>query len=166
MNPIHKFKLCFSRRFILILSSNLRGLQSSLFPWGFPTKMLNAFLISPCMLHAPPISLPLFDCASNICWGSSSWNCSPVTLKFSPLRCKCSRKHPISRHPQSVFFPFRDSEVAVNEIGFPRVKAKVYTLKSETRVSRLKSLKVRRLCAFWLVSFSFVHDLYFWFSSV
>jgi hypothetical protein len=44
-------------RSILILSTNLRlGLPSGLFPSGFPTNILYAFLFSPFVLHALPIS--------------------------------------------------------------------------------------------------------------
>ena len=46
-----------SWRFILILSSHLRlGLQSDLFTSGSPSNTLWAPLISPCILHTPPIS--------------------------------------------------------------------------------------------------------------
>jgi hypothetical protein len=42
---------------IIILYFHLRlGLPSDLFPSGFPTKILNAFYVSPCVLHVPPIS--------------------------------------------------------------------------------------------------------------
>ena len=46
-----------SWRSIMMLSSHLRlGLPSGLFLSGFPTKTLFAPLLSPCLLHAPPIS--------------------------------------------------------------------------------------------------------------
>jgi hypothetical protein len=50
--------LCISvLRFALISSSHLRlGLPSGLFPSDFPTKILYAFPLSPCVLHALPIS--------------------------------------------------------------------------------------------------------------
>jgi hypothetical protein len=53
-----------AHRSILILSTHLRpgipsGLPSSLFPSGFPTNILYAFLFSPCVLHALHISSPL-----------------------------------------------------------------------------------------------------------
>jgi hypothetical protein len=45
---------------ILILSSHLRlGLPSGLFPYGFPIKILHAFLFSPCVVHTLPISSSL-----------------------------------------------------------------------------------------------------------
>jgi hypothetical protein len=56
IDPLHTIP---SLRSILILSTHLRlGLPSSLFPSGFPTKILNAFLFPhscyiPCPSHAP-----------------------------------------------------------------------------------------------------------------
>jgi hypothetical protein len=48
-------------RSILILSTHLRlGQPSGLFPSGFPINILYAFLFSPFVLHALPISSSLF----------------------------------------------------------------------------------------------------------
>jgi hypothetical protein len=45
---------------ISILSYHLHiALPSCLFPSGFPTKILQAFTFSPCVLHALPISSSL-----------------------------------------------------------------------------------------------------------
>jgi hypothetical protein len=54
--PSHPISL----RSILILSTHLRlGLPSGIFPSGFPTNLLYAFLFSPFVLHAVPISSSL-----------------------------------------------------------------------------------------------------------
>jgi hypothetical protein len=51
MNPVHTLHPI-SLLSILTLSSYMRlSLSSSLFPSGFPIKMLYAFLFSPCVLH-------------------------------------------------------------------------------------------------------------------
>jgi hypothetical protein len=52
LNPVHTCN-CISQRSILILSSHL---PSGLFCLFFQTKILYTFLISLCVLHAPPIS--------------------------------------------------------------------------------------------------------------
>jgi hypothetical protein len=50
-----------------VLSSHLcLHTPSGLFPSGFPTKILYAFLISASLLHAVPISSPLFGHYNNI----------------------------------------------------------------------------------------------------
>ena len=51
-----------SRKSILTLSSHLRmGLPSGLFLSSFPTKILHAPLLTPCVLHALPISVVLIS---------------------------------------------------------------------------------------------------------
>jgi hypothetical protein len=51
--PSHPISL----RSILILSTHLRlGLPNGLLPYGFPNNILYAFLFSPSVLHALPIS--------------------------------------------------------------------------------------------------------------
>jgi hypothetical protein len=58
INPIHTTPS--SLRSIFILSTHLRlGLPTGLFPSGFLTKVLYAFLFSPFVLHSPPISSSL-----------------------------------------------------------------------------------------------------------
>jgi hypothetical protein len=53
-----------SQRSILISSTHLRlGLPSGLFRSGFPINILYAFLLSPLVLHVPPIS-------SSLTWSS------------------------------------------------------------------------------------------------
>jgi hypothetical protein len=49
-----------SKIYLNIILPPRLGLPSSHFPSGFPTKNLQAFLFSPCVLHALPISSFLF----------------------------------------------------------------------------------------------------------
>jgi hypothetical protein len=52
MNPVHNFPPCFTK--IILIPFHLRlGLPSGLFPSGFPTKLLYAFLISPVRATCP-----------------------------------------------------------------------------------------------------------------
>jgi len=60
LGPVLSLKNAVSTRLTLILFSHLRlGLPSGLFYSGLPTKILYAFLICPCVLHASPISSSL-----------------------------------------------------------------------------------------------------------
>jgi hypothetical protein len=59
LNIVHNLSPIYSVS-ILILSYHLRlYLQSDLLPSGFPTKILYKFLVSPSVLHAPPISFSI-----------------------------------------------------------------------------------------------------------
>ena len=60
-----------SWRFILISSSYLcLGLSSGLFPSDIPNETLYTPLLSPYVLHSPPISFVRFDHKNNIWWGT------------------------------------------------------------------------------------------------
>jgi hypothetical protein len=60
INSIHTIQSYLSLRSILILFTHLRfGLPSGLLPSGFPTNILQAFLLAPFVLHALSISSSL-----------------------------------------------------------------------------------------------------------
>jgi hypothetical protein len=59
INPIHITRSYISKTILNITFHLNLGLPSGLFPYGFPTKILYAFLFSRCVPHALPISSPL-----------------------------------------------------------------------------------------------------------
>jgi hypothetical protein len=61
MNPVHKFPPYFSKINSKITLHLGLGLPSGLFFQVFPTKILYAFFIFPCLLHAPSISCSLIS---------------------------------------------------------------------------------------------------------
>ena len=103
-NPGHD-PLPTSWRSILILASHLcLNFQSGVFPSGFLTKTLYTSLLSPYVLHVPPIS-SRFDHPNNIGWVVEIikfliiWF-SPIPYRLVPLRPKYSPLHPILQQPQ------------------------------------------------------------------
>jgi len=104
-----------SLRSILILSSHpCLCLPSGLFPLGFQTKMLYAFLISP--MHAVcPAHLIILDLITQLMYDKVhklgklliiQFLLPPTTLLL--LRSKYFTQHPILRHLQSMFLPQSD----------------------------------------------------------
>jgi hypothetical protein len=97
-----------SQRSILILSYLRKGLQNGLFPSGFSTKIVYAFLFACYMTR--PSHHPRCDHPKNI-WQRVQimelliLQFSPSSCHFIPLWYKYSPKQPVHKHPQSVFFP-------------------------------------------------------------
>jgi len=112
INPDHATPQPTSSRSILILSSNLwMGLQSCLFPSGFPTKILYTPLLSPtratCITH-----LILLDFISRTIFIEQYRSLSPTLCSFFLLPCylvplwsNYSPQHPILKHPHPTFLP-------------------------------------------------------------
>jgi hypothetical protein len=100
-----------SLRSILILSTNLRlGLPSGLFPSGFPTNVLYAFLFSPicatCAAHL--ILLDLIFLINYVSRGVQVMKLlimqfSRISHHFISLQTKYSPQHIVLKHPQSMF---------------------------------------------------------------
>jgi len=100
-----------SLRSTRILSSHVYlGLPSCLFPSGFQTKIIYAFIISPmraaCSAHLilDLLILIIFWCSLRL-MKFLVVKSSPASCHFLPLSSKYSPQHPVLRHPQSVFFP-------------------------------------------------------------
>jgi hypothetical protein len=79
LSHLHTHSHPVTLRFILILFSHVRlCLQISLFPFGFPIKILFSFL--PCILHVPPISSSIYlrtwydEYTFNLIFQYSCWN--------------------------------------------------------------------------------------------
>jgi len=89
-------------RSILILSSHLRlGLPSGRFPWRFPTKTLYIPLLSPYVLHAPPISffsMIITDqsMSASLCEWFVTWYVFIVKELLAPPPTSKLEDHPLS----------------------------------------------------------------------
>jgi hypothetical protein len=112
MNPIHIPKPYFRKIHLNVISHLRLGLPSGLLPSDLPTKMLYAPLTSP-MRATCPAHLILLVLITLIILGEgykprSSSLCSflqpPVTWSLLGPNI-LSPKHPILKHPQSMFFP-------------------------------------------------------------
>jgi hypothetical protein len=128
-------------RFIVILSSYLRlGLPSGLFPSGFPTRILYAFLISPsratCPAHVILLVFVTLTVLGEVCkiQSSSLFSISPASRHFLPLGSKYSPQHPVLKHSLcsslSVWDQVSYPDKTTSKISFSRGdrKTKVFEL--------------------------------------
>ena len=69
INTAHAHPSHFSEIHLNIIPYLCLGLPSGLFPSDFPIKTLYATLLSPYVLHSPPISFFWSNHPNNICWG-------------------------------------------------------------------------------------------------
>jgi hypothetical protein len=107
--------LCTSLRSALILSSRLRvGLPISVFPPGFPTKILYVFSFSPRVLHALPIASPWLDHCNYIWWSVQvakllAMQFSLPSYYFIPLGSKPSGHRHVTTVEYTVSLKFGNS---------------------------------------------------------
>jgi hypothetical protein len=98
MNPNHTLPLIFPNIHLNVIAPST-STECSL-PFRFQTKILYAFLISPCVLNARPSHSPWFDHPNDIWWTVQIMNpfivqISPVPYHFLPLR---SEHSPVLKH--------------------------------------------------------------------
>jgi hypothetical protein len=85
-----------------------RGLPSGLFPSGFPTNILNAFLFAPFILNVLPFS-------SSLTYHSNWWRVqimkllimqfTPTSCHFISLQFKYSLQQPVLKHRGPMSLP-------------------------------------------------------------
>jgi hypothetical protein len=106
-----QYHLILSLKSILILFTQLRFiLHSGLFPPGFPTNILQAFLLIP-IPSTFPVSLVFHYLISLIMFGEdyTLWSHSlssyyPTFCHFIPPRSKYTLQSSVLKHPQSIFY--------------------------------------------------------------
>jgi hypothetical protein len=87
------------------------GLPSGLFPSGFPTNILYAFLLSSIRATCPDHLIFLWLDLCNYVWRRVRVM-KFLIMQFSPTSChlifvrsKYSPQHPVLKHPQYIFLP-------------------------------------------------------------
>jgi hypothetical protein len=107
-NPIHIPKIIFLRS-ILILSSHVRlGILSSLFPSWFSNQNFVCISHFPHTHYLPSLFRPRFHHLNTSSEEHKQWSSSLCSFLQSPVTSpdsKCYSRHPVVKHPQSLFFP-------------------------------------------------------------
>ena len=100
---------------LILFSSPLLGSPSCLFPSGFFTKSLTAFIFAPHVPFVQAITCSFCIHTNNIWWGVQIMNLcsmkfSPVPYYFLSPRPKHLHQRPVLEHIQLLFVPYSERQ--------------------------------------------------------